>query len=193
MPNWVYNSVYISGNLEKVNALEALMSKPYKGVDNGAINFLNIIAPPDNKWDAYNEGRNWYDWNTDNWGTKWNACEIDVDEQIDRNGDKQLGITFETAWSPPSGIMDALWALCRADGLDLSWHWEEEQGFGEDWESENAEFCMTDSWDIPNSHTDHVDRDKNCVCEWEDSENWYEDCPRPDLTEVEESAILAEQ
>jgi len=42
----------------------------------------------------------WYSWNNDNWGTKWNAYEIDIRE----NGD----IKFETAWSNPYQVMEAL-------------------------------------------------------------------------------------
>lgn len=42
---------------------------------------------------------NWYDWSINNWDTKWNAYNTDeVDE----------GITFLTAWSPPTKVLIAL-------------------------------------------------------------------------------------
>lgn len=42
----------------------------------------------------------WYGWNTQNWGTKWNAYSIE------RRSDTQL--KFETAWSHPWPVMQAL-------------------------------------------------------------------------------------
>lgn len=42
----------------------------------------------------------WYEWNTSNWGTKWNAYDI---KRI--SDDK---IKFETAWCAPLPVLDAL-------------------------------------------------------------------------------------
>lgn len=39
----------------------------------------------------------WYGWCTSNWGTKWNACDTEVEEI----GDWRI-VKFETAWSQPS-------------------------------------------------------------------------------------------
>jgi len=39
----------------------------------------------------------WYDFNIANWGTKWDAYEISI-EDFD---DDSLTITFDTAWCPP--------------------------------------------------------------------------------------------
>ena len=39
--------------------------------------------------------KDWYDWRRVNWGTKWNACDIDVD------GNQ---IRFDTAWSAPEPV-----------------------------------------------------------------------------------------
>lgn len=44
--------------------------------------------------------RSWYDWAIDNWGTKWNAGECDS-----FYNNKDLIITFETAWSAPEPII----------------------------------------------------------------------------------------
>jgi hypothetical protein len=59
MPNWVDNKIHIHGNAEQRGALEeiiAILSAPYKDIDNGDVNFLNLIAPPDDEWEAYNCG-----------------------------------------------------------------------------------------------------------------------------------------
>lgn len=43
--------------------------------------------------------KDWYDWSIANWGTKWNASSVEVNE----NSDNWVHIYFETAWSPPDG------------------------------------------------------------------------------------------
>jgi hypothetical protein len=43
----------------------------------------------------------WYDWATKNWGTKWNASQVRVQEAQPR-------IRFSTAWSPPLEVFDVL-------------------------------------------------------------------------------------
>lgn len=53
---------------------------------------------------------NWYDWRVDHWGTKWPACQAD------------RYVVFDTAWSPPIPIFEA---LARA-GLVFEVHMVEE-------------------------------------------------------------------
>lgn len=45
----------------------------------------------------------WYDWCCEYWGTKWNACEVCVDDTF---------IAFQTAWSVPDPIFEAFAYLC---------------------------------------------------------------------------------
>ena len=46
----------------------------------------------------------WYEWNIANWGTKWDAYDISIDEDLGR----ELRVQFDTAWAPPIGFYDAL-------------------------------------------------------------------------------------
>ena len=47
------------------------------------------------------EGKvSWYSWNTENWGTKWNAYDVDRRSETD--------LKFETAWSHPVPVVKAL-------------------------------------------------------------------------------------
>lgn len=46
----------------------------------------------------------WYDWNVSNWGTKWNACYV----EMRCDSADELGYYFETAWSAPSGVYEKL-------------------------------------------------------------------------------------
>ena len=60
----------------------------------------------------------WYDWCVQNWGTKWNAYEVDykltaVDEL--RN---EITYTFFTAWMEPRPIMRALMVYLSQPGFD---------------------------------------------------------------------------
>jgi hypothetical protein len=45
----------------------------------------------------------WYDWSINNWGTKWNASSPKVKETK-----TSLFYQFETAWAPPSPVIDEL-------------------------------------------------------------------------------------
>lgn len=50
--------------------------------------------------------KNWYDFQTSRWGTKWDISIADVCERDDDG----LGFSgcFDTAWSPPIGVAEAL-------------------------------------------------------------------------------------
>ena len=41
----------------------------------------------------------WYDWSIQNWGTKWNAHETEIDDNV---------IWFNTAWSPVPELIEKL-------------------------------------------------------------------------------------
>jgi hypothetical protein len=194
MPNWVYNSISMTGDVKKLKQIKDLLGKPYKGVDNGEINFLNLIAPPDEAWSAYanpEEQRlsqeakkanpyNWYDWNSQNWNTKWNARETNAELFEDS---QQLVLDFSTAWSPPEPVVEALAQACINLKLEMTYRWEEEQGFGEEWELNGDEWTLMGEWDIPTSHAELDARGKECPCEWCE-EKIFDDCPRPAPTEA---------
>ena len=40
---------------------------------------------------------NWYDWSVKTWGTKWNACRCDINEDLEE-------IVFDTAYNIPIGV-----------------------------------------------------------------------------------------
>lgn len=58
----------------------------------------------DTPWpkDGFNSGG--YEWCISNWGTKWNACEVMVEDGTER----RRVMHFETAWAPPIPVMVAL-------------------------------------------------------------------------------------
>ena len=63
---------------------------------------------------------NWYDWSCSNWGTKWDAREVALEDYWE---DGELTYTFDTAWGPPEGIYNEL--VAQFPDLHISWFWDE--------------------------------------------------------------------
>ena len=182
MPNWVYNNITITGDDKKLTVLSDFFGKSYT-LSSGekveqCFSFFNIISPAD--LEAYT--KNWYDWNRENWGTKWEACEPALETNVG-----MVEYTFNTAWSPPVPIMDWLFDMCEKEGLDFIWSYEEEQGWGGELALSNG-VKHEKIYDIPTSHSENVEREVDCVCFYEnDARYWFRDCPqRTTLMEVEE-------
>lgn len=49
-------------------------------------------------------GRNWYEFNSHRWGTKWNAYDTSIIE----HADEKLVIKFDTAWNIPEPVIKEL-------------------------------------------------------------------------------------
>jgi hypothetical protein len=82
---------------------------------------------------------------------------------------------FETAWSP---VGEALLKLSEQyPTLEFDYEYEEETGWGGSCTFKAGEDIACDEYDFPMSHADYKDRDKECICEYGDPENGYEDCP----------------
>jgi len=99
MPNWCDNMVTLRHNdKSKIDALcEEMNKKNEQGYWNNAP--LNHLRPrPADQED------NWYDWNVNNWGTKWDASVIDWE----RRDDNEVWISFNSAWSPPTTLYEYL-------------------------------------------------------------------------------------
>lgn len=74
----------------------------------------------------------WYDWCCNNWGTKWNAFDIDV-EEMDEEYDECL-VRFTTAWVPPEKWIIELskhcdfMLNCEVEGSDTRYRYICENG-----------------------------------------------------------------
>lgn len=127
MPNWCSNNLHVEGPKESLDTFETLLKtgegdldfnlfipypKRYKALDDIAKEVTEKLKkeagnPYHIDWskipkDGYNQGG--YDWCISNWGTKWNACEA----SIDRTSDVSMSGWFDTAWSPPLGVLKAM-------------------------------------------------------------------------------------
>jgi hypothetical protein len=205
MPNWVYNEIIFTGAPEKVEALKkqvgATIQVPgqelavdgegnylrdgdggYIHVDtvfsneNPVFSFWNIVRPttPEELGTYKNQG--WYDWNINNWGTKWDVAGKDVDVRDDSPG--HWHIYFDTAWSPPH---EALVALSEQHpDVEIRNEWREEQGFGAHQVYSEGTHWVDKEWNIPESHEEYEEHVGDCYCESEPDEASYPfaDCPR---------------
>ena len=112
MPNWFYMTLEVNGKEEDVLTFVKNVkgSKKYE-TEGHDFDFNHFIPQPNNifrdnigaikkeELDAMGLP-NWYDWNVENWGTKWNAhCEF-----VDFNGGGAV-YNLETAWADPRPVI----------------------------------------------------------------------------------------
>jgi len=162
-------------------------------VDNSIFSFWNIIKPADEILDVYfgviddkpkieglsiadkivlelASSNGWYEWNCRNWGSKWDAC--DVDESY--SSPTHLAYNYNTAWSPS---LPAIEELSRQyPTLTISVDYEEEQGWGGEIAFLNGEVTYNDEYDIPTSHAEVEERGNGCWCNGLD-DKVFADCP----------------
>ena len=95
-----------------------LMSKDVKGIvyDRGKVGELPVNGefPSTGRQDD-----RWYDWRVQNWDTKWDAYDVEVVDDDPEN----MEITFNTAWSPPESICEAL--RDQYPDVSVSWFYDE--------------------------------------------------------------------
>ncbi len=140
MPNWCENRVsFYSDNTEEIAELKEIFNsdnvfqkiKPapdWKNTPNeaGQLPVKREVKNPAGQivYTTYDfpDGKNddrWYDWNVNNWGTKW-----DIDGGIsDGDDDYCFEISFETAWAPPEGIYYELRE--KYPDVDITWFYDE--------------------------------------------------------------------
>jgi hypothetical protein len=200
MPNWVYNSISVTGKQEGIDAFVAKATATHPEsfdeatgkvvyTENPEFSFWNFVAPPTEAIESgeyfgthgWKEGKqvgdtenNWYNFQCDKWGTKWDAGDVSLATSAG-----EVMISYNTAWSIPTPVIEAM----VEQHPDLTFHFwsEEEQGWGAEFQGVDGVLSVTNEWDIPNSHSDYVERDRedSCVCSWsDDPEDLYADCPR---------------
>ena len=97
MPNWCSNTIEIEGTKEQINAFVSFLDE-----HNGKEWFTFFKpTPPELK----EEG--WYEWNIENWGTKWN-CDAQDWVKVENPSADESSVTFwfDSAWSPPTALYE---------------------------------------------------------------------------------------
>lgn len=125
MPNWSYNKLYMYGNEKAVSAFLDRHCPDDKLDFNTFVPYPEAYKAEDDEASAkYNGtarvfGEHGMNWCYDNWGTKWNACEVDI-----TNNNDWLVITFETAWSPPWPIIKMIVENYKIDFKDIGFEYQ---------------------------------------------------------------------
>ena len=139
MPNWCSNEVEIYGKEEDIAKFVDECFTDFK--DTQVLDFAKVMPEPDydkpKKDGTHNDGvqtefkwemPDWWTWRNDNWGTKWNLVpnhdgDLTKYDVIAQGGD-YLQLEFETAWSPPNGIYEAI--VEKYPDLDINWFYRED-------------------------------------------------------------------
>jgi hypothetical protein len=128
MPNDCYNYLEApDGDVSLIADYFSTRKRDYSSLPDIYLNFAKIIPYPDKKCRTD-------DWRNGNWGTKWNSYDGNVTED---------GISFNTAWSPPTHVIVA---LAKQIGKSLRLIYDEP----------NMDFCGELSVDAKGLHCNKV-------------------------------------
>ena len=150
MPNWCYNTLLIEAEPQVIAKIKEQLSAPYESTYQKFpsdewitetvqkdFSFWNIIRPPADKLGEYHgthgytaDGKvgdtefNWYNWNINNWGVKWDASECELTEADETS----LQYQFHTPWGVAEEALRAL--SSQYPDVEFCLDFEEEQGWG---------------------------------------------------------------
>jgi hypothetical protein len=132
---------------------------------------------------------NWYFWNIDNWGTKWDADVYHIESNLltePNSSEVTIKVCFSTAWSPPTNWFNSLCDMLRDDEVSMEIRYSESgMGFagthyfnsGERWDAEGSIHMVQDSTGSPvtyNEKTDGWRNDKGQFVAQDDIREEYE-------------------
>lgn len=152
MPNHCYQQVRVEGPHYLVSMLyNGLTENGYNPHNGGrALNpqFCQLVCPmpfeqwqaPKAKWQGF-EVEGWYDWRVNNWGTKWEVVDVEIDVEMEKvpsakadeekffSADTQMWFEFRcwTAWGPPTPVWDKLQKM----GVRINATYQDEGGMFE--------------------------------------------------------------
>ena len=122
MPNWCNNVATLQATKARIDTvvagaagdgvLQALIPVPEELRDTISGSFGDadkqaaLEAQTAANIEKYGYG-NWYDFCVNEWGTKWDLCDV----QVNRIDDETVTLSFETAWAPPIEAYEKLLAM----------------------------------------------------------------------------------
>jgi hypothetical protein len=205
MPNWVSNSLSITGSKKELQRFAEQARKPYKRkhqelTDDGFVwvdgesgdselSFWNFVKPDDYILDEYwgEERRDLSFWDQMKFATNhwydWNIRNWGVKWDASRVSfevaPKGICYDFETAYAVPLDVFQVMNEQYPTLVLDLTS--VEERGWGCEYIADEDGVRNMREWDIPGSHNECMDNVDYCRCEDMDDDEleWaYYDCPR---------------
>lgn len=153
MPNWCANQVKFS------HKDPAMIERIIKGFTGEGLFKEFRPTPPD-----LLESEGWYDWNVENWGTKWDVTNEGAEIW---QSEGSVSIAFDSAWAPPIEFYSFMEDL---DFEVTAYYWEP-----------GMDFCgiYSEGWDDLYEGTDGIPDDldsafgiseSNAECEEEEAE-----------------------
>jgi len=114
MPNWCYNTLTLSGDADVISRIKDF----YKQSDKTEVGLFGLFYPlPSELKDTTSPSRepnkaliekfgadNWYDYQTHNWGVKWDVREFYTEAETEN----EIRLSFDTAWAPPIAFYEKL-------------------------------------------------------------------------------------
>ena len=194
MPNWCMNTVVLENESKKeIDKLVEFLET--KATDSNG--FFSYLCPrPESEED------DWYNWNVNNWGTKWEV--IPEKDCTTRLTDTSLQLSFDTAWAPPIAFFEYLdnnteWKVAEAnyhepgmsfvgryaDGIDDSYEYTD--AYDDIDELDNIPEDILEYWCIRDDVMDHIQEnqeDEEDIELDEESEEELEDLAK--LAELQE-------
>jgi hypothetical protein len=159
MPNWCYN--FVTAICPSKEIYDKLLQSIIQG------KWFETFAPLDSE--ASDEDS--YDYNKaiEIWKTKWPVNEVDILNQYDE--DRVLELSFESAWSPPTGVYNI---MAKKFGIDVTAFYNESgcEFFGKCFYSKEEEYDET--YEYPNNKEELIELRKILGHELDDfmSSDW---------------------
>jgi hypothetical protein len=159
MPNWCQNVVYIKH--EELNLIEDLKNK----IDADGQKFFEYILPR-----PADQEENWYAWNLENWGTKWEVSPY----EYNINEDGALYVSFDSAWGPPTNLYEHMYQY----GYDVEAFYNEEGmafcGWFIDGEDNQYEYADLSAEEIEEQIPTRLD-EMFCISQYKRDSEEYDD------------------
>lgn len=146
MPNHCFNTLTITSN--EIENVKKFYSENLNVEEEFChLSFNKSIPIPED------EKSNWYNWNCENWGTKWDAYEIEINDN-----DNSIEYYFQTAWSPPTPWLDTVAKKYTNIEFRLEYN-EPGCDFGGIITYNNGELTQDDQYNISDYNWEKVDRE----------------------------------
>lgn len=124
MPNHCYGYLEVSGEPKLLNKfmkqIEVTESEATSERSATKFSLDKVIPMPKELLN----GDGWYDWRVSNWGTKWDLCDLETNDEGWEEG--FISYNFWTAWSPPEQVLEAL--TTQHPKLSFSYKFADEGG-----------------------------------------------------------------
>jgi hypothetical protein len=154
MPNWCYNFATVSCPSREI------YDKLLKSINDDK--WFETFAPLNSDIhheETTNDDETIYDYSkaVEIWKTKWPAHEVDIINQYD--DDMAMELSFETAWSPPTGVYTI---MSKEFGIDITGFYNEPgcEFFGRCIYSKEEEVELDETFHYPNNKEELVELKK---------------------------------